>query len=91
MVAGSLIAERTLRSITAGERSICPNGVFAGAGQWLRVIRAAWLHRSAEAAASWWHLLSEDAVSEARAAARRTARWIKSATVVRAGERVSRR
>jgi hypothetical protein len=26
-------------------------------------------HRSAEAAASWWRLLSEDAVSEARAAA----------------------
>jgi hypothetical protein len=43
-------------------------------------------HRSA----SWWHLVSEDAVSEARAAARRTARWIKSATFMRAGETVSR-
>lgn len=46
-------------------------------------------HHSAEAAVSCWHLLSDAAVSAARAAARRTARWIKSATFVRAGETVS--
>jgi hypothetical protein len=43
-------------------------------------------HRSAEATASWWYLLSEDAVSEARAAARTAMRRIMSVTFADARE-----
>ena len=41
-------------------------------------------HRSAEAAASWWHPLSEDAVSEARAAASSGAKRSRSVREVHA-------
>ena len=84
--ASSLTAEHTMRNV---ERSGRLKLVRQG-GTVAERYQGGVAHRSAEAAASWWHLLSEDAVSEARAAARRTARWIKSASSVRAGETVSR-
>ena len=82
-VAGSLTAEHKVRSVERSGRLKfrLPKGsgltlalrVICGTGRQGGTVAERYqggvAHRSAEAAASWWHLLSEDAVSEARAAA----------------------
>jgi hypothetical protein len=86
-------------SAAAGERSNCPKGNGSRALLQARHLRGGSLgrdsgeryqggvaHRSAEATASWWHLLSDAAVSEARAAARSATRRIMSVTFADARE-----